>query len=54
MTVSSHVTELKKKHAHLSEQVELTERSPSFDPVKISALKREKLKLKEEITRLSS
>jgi hypothetical protein len=54
MTVSSHVTELKKKHAHLSEQVEMSQRSPSMDNTQLSALKREKLKLKEEITRLSS
>ena len=54
MTVSSHVTELKKKHAHLSEQVEMSQRSPSTDTTKISELKREKLKLKEEITRLSN
>ena len=49
MTVIAHVTELKKKHAALAEQIELTERRPSFDHTKISALKREKLRLKEAI-----
>jgi len=54
MTVSSHVTELKKKHAHLSEKVEHTQRSPSSDSLELTALKQEKLRLKQEIERLSN
>ncbi|GLQ35853.1 hypothetical protein GCM10007939_21370 [Amylibacter marinus] len=54
MTVSSHVTELKKKHANLSSQVEASQRNPAADTLELSNLKREKLKLKEEIKRLSS
>lgn len=54
MTVSSHVTELKKKHAHLSEQVELSQRSPATDSLELKSLKQEKLRLKQEIDRLSN
>ena len=54
MTVSSHVTELKKKHANLSEKVEMTQRSPASDSLDIKSLKQEKLRLKQEIERLST
>ncbi len=53
MTVSSHVTELKRKHAHLSDQVEKSQRSPAVDSLKLKSLKQEKLRLKQEIDRLS-
>ncbi|SFR02204.1 YdcH family protein [Poseidonocella sedimentorum] len=54
MSLSSHVTELKKKHAFLSEQVEMAQRSPGMDDLRISELKKQKLLLKEEIQRLSA
>lgn len=54
MSVSSHVSELKKKHAHLSEKVEYSQRSPAVDSLEIKSLKQEKLRLKQEIERLSS
>jgi hypothetical protein len=54
MTVSSHVTELKKKHANLSEKVEHSQRSPAVDSLEIKALKQKKMQLKQEIERLSS
>lgn len=53
MSVHAHVEELKKKHQTLSDQVETAQRSPGVDDLEISALKKEKLKLKEEINRLS-
>ena len=53
MSISSHVQELRKKHTALSAQVEEAQRSPSTDDLEIRALKREKLRLKEEITRLT-
>ncbi len=53
MSMGSHITELKKKHDQLSDQVEKFQSRPSSDPLKIAALKKQKLKLKEEIARLS-
>ncbi len=54
MSLSSHLHELKKKHAHLSEEVERTQRMPGVDGLKVAEMKRRKLQLKEEIQRLSS
>jgi hypothetical protein len=53
MTVASHLHELRRKHEFLSDQVETAQRSPGTDDLKIAEMKRQKLKLKEEITRLS-
>lgn len=54
MSVTAHVDQLKKKHQSLSDAVEAAQRSPGTDDLAISSLKKEKLRLKEEITRLSS
>lgn len=53
MTIASHLQELRRKHEHLSELVEREQRSPGSDGLRIAEMKREKLKIKEEITRLS-
>ncbi|MDX5356549.1 MAG: DUF465 domain-containing protein [Rhodobacterales bacterium] len=53
MTIASHLQELRRKHEHLSTLVEQEQRSPGSDALKIAELKRQKLKLKEEITRLA-
>lgn len=53
MTVASHLQELRKKHEHLSDVVEREQRAPGSDALQIAELKKQKLKLKEEITRLS-
>ncbi|MCF3593360.1 YdcH family protein [Rhodobacteraceae bacterium LMO-12] len=52
MSMSSHVEELKKKHQTLSEQVEILQRAPGSNDVEVAALKKQKLRLKEEISRL--
>ena len=49
MSVSAHLTELKKKHESLGLQVEEAQRSPGIDDLHIAQLKKQKLKLKEEI-----
>lgn len=54
MALSSHLQELRKKHQSLSESVEQAQRHPGTDALKIADLKKQKLKLKEEITRLSA
>jgi hypothetical protein len=52
MSLGAHLQELKKKHANLSERVEKAQRSPGMDDLDIRNLKKEKLRLKEEISRL--
>ena len=54
MSKSSHVQELRRKHRTLSDQVEETQRHPGIDALEVSELKKKKLKLKEEISRLAS
>ena len=54
MSVENHVAELKKKHEHLSEMVERAQRAPGSDDLQIAEWKKQKLKIKEEITRLQS
>lgn len=53
MSLSSHLNELKKKHEHLSMEVEEAQRAPGTNDLDIAAMKKQKLKLKEEIERLS-
>lgn len=53
MSLSSHLEELRKKHQTLSDAVEVAQRSPAVDDLEIAKLKKQKLHLKEEITRLS-
>lgn len=52
MNISSRMTELKRKHDALSEQVEAAQRSPATDDLMIVEMKKQKLRLKEEISRL--
>jgi hypothetical protein len=52
MTIASHLQELRRKHENLSSMVENEQRHPGTDALKIAELKKQKLKLKEEITRL--
>lgn len=53
MTVASHLQELRRKHENLSDMVEKAQRSPGADDLQIAEWKKQKLKIKEEITRLS-
>ena len=53
MSLSSHLQELERKHQCLSEEVEQAQRSPGVDDLDIASLKKQKLRLKEEIERLS-
>lgn len=54
MAMSSHLQELRKRHQSLSEKVEAAQRSPAIDDLEIVELKKQKLRLKEEIERLAS
>ena len=54
MSLTSHLQELKKKHASLSEAVEEAQRAPGVDDLHVAELKKQKLRIKEEIQRLSA
>lgn len=53
MTIASHLVELRRKHESLSEMVDQAQRSPAVDALKIAELKKQKLRIKEEIARLA-
>ena len=53
MSLSSHIEELRRKHEHLSDQVEQAQRAPGSNHLAIAELKKQKLRLKEEIQRLT-
>lgn len=54
MSVNSHVLELRKKHDTLSNRVDEAQRSPAADLLKVAEMKKQKLRLKEEIGRLTT
>jgi hypothetical protein len=53
MSLHSHIEELKRKHQTLEKQVEDAQRSPGVSHLEVSELKKQKLRIKEEIERLS-
>ncbi|MBG54107.1 MAG: DUF465 domain-containing protein [Alphaproteobacteria bacterium] len=54
MALASHIAELEKRHELLEKAIDDELHSPGSDDLQISELKRQKLKIKEEITRLSA
>ncbi|HDZ80482.1 MAG TPA: DUF465 domain-containing protein [Roseobacter sp.] len=54
MAFDAHLDALKRKHSAMSDAVEKAQRSPGIDDLKVANMKKEKLRLKEEITRLST
>ncbi|WP_339108484.1 YdcH family protein [Thioclava sp. GXIMD4216] len=52
MSLSSHITELRKKHQALSAEVERATRNPGFPGLEIAQMKKQKLQIKQEIARL--
>ena len=54
MSLTSHLQELRRKHELLSDKVEQAQRAPGFDDLEIAEMKKQKLRLKEEISRLST
>lgn len=54
MALNAHLETLKRKHHEMSEAVEQAQRAPGIDDLEVATMKKEKLRLKEEITRLSS
>ena len=53
MSMTSHLQELRRKHAMLSDRVEQAQRNPGSDAAVIMDLKKQKLRLKDEINRLT-
>lgn len=54
MSLSSHLEQLREKHESLSRKIEEEQKRPGSDDLVITAMKRQKLFIKEEITRLST
>lgn len=53
MSMNSRIHELRRKHEALSDKVARAVRSPSTDDLQIAEMKKQKLRLKEEISRLT-
>jgi hypothetical protein len=54
MSVTAHLAELTEKHKLLEKRIEEELCRPAADPLKITRLKREKLKLKDQIVKLET
>jgi len=52
MAIESHLAELEKRHQSLEQEINEALTHPSIDDLKIVELKRRKLHVKDEITRL--
>lgn len=52
MSMESHLAELERRHQALERQIEDAMAHPGADQLEITELKRRKLQLKDEITRL--
>jgi hypothetical protein len=52
MSMTAHIAELERRHQALAKKIESEQAHPNKDTVKIAALKRQKLILKDEISRL--
>ena len=54
MAVESHIREIADKHRRLQEQIEAEMAHSGWDEMRVAALKKEKLRLKDELERLRS
>jgi hypothetical protein len=54
MSVQSHIEELQRRHAALERELEEAFQHPSVDDAQIADLKRKKLLLKDEISKLAT
>ena len=52
MTIEAHIATLEKKHGDLEQELHSALQSPSSGDVEIAQIKRQKLRLKDEIERL--
>lgn len=54
MSLTSHLQELRRRHEALAEKVETAQRAPGSSDFVIAEMKKQKMKLKEEITKLAT
>ncbi|MBV8799582.1 MAG: DUF465 domain-containing protein [Alphaproteobacteria bacterium] len=54
MAMDGHIHELSEKHQKLEELIETEMALPDWDEIKVAALKKEKLRIKDELERLRS
>lgn len=52
MTLAAHLAELSEKHRNLERKIEEEMARPGADDIQITKLKREKLRIKDEIVKL--
>lgn len=52
MSVEGHIEALRRKHALIEKSIEEMEARAFYEPAEMSALKREKLAVRDELTRL--
>lgn len=54
MSLTSHLSSLELKHEALEREIEVELSHPNVDEVRLTELKRKKLKVKDQITRLKT
>ncbi|MEO0467270.1 MAG: DUF465 domain-containing protein [Pseudomonadota bacterium] len=54
MSIQGRIEELSTRHRKLDEQISLEQRRPAVDTLDVRRLKREKLKIKEELQQLKA
>ena len=54
MAMQGHIQELSEKHHKLEQLIEAEMAHPDWDEVRVAALKKEKLRIKDELERLRS
>ena len=54
MSIESHLVELEKKHRAIEREIETELTCANTDEVKVSSLKRKKLRIKDEMVRLTA
>jgi hypothetical protein len=52
MAMQGHITELSEKHKKLEELIEIEMSHPDWNEIRVSALKKQKLLIKDELERL--
>lgn len=53
MSIENHINELSNKHRALDHKIQSAQKSPAVDPLELTKLKRQKLRIKEELSHLA-
>jgi len=54
MTTEGHIAALERRHQELDRQIQSEMQNRQFDDLRVAALKRKKLEVKDELSRLTS